>query len=517
MKALVVGSGPAGVSVALALLQNGHRVVMLDYANDIGAEALQAQRVLASQSKQNWCDEHLQAVKYPVSSKIAKKLLFADDFPYKDALTELSITLKNYGFYPSLAKGGLSNVWGAAVMPYIAQDIQNWPISIDELIPFYKKVNEFVNISVCKSSGIADGIINNYSYIGNETNTSIRFASKQIQNFAIRLNKNKNWLQTHGINVGFARNAMNANLCIECGLCMWGCPHNLIYNTKQTLEQLRQYAMFTYKEKMLVKTYREHSDGLVQLNVFNKALQKEEIFSGDKLFIAAGVLPTAKIVLESQECYQPIVAKQSAHFVFPIIDVLIGKRMLHENSKATLTEMFIEINNQSISNNTIHLQVYPYNDMILAAVKSKMGISYKLFDKFLEAVLRRVIAVQGFIHSDDSEKLHIQLSEKNEMQVSGETIRQSRRVKKIISLFSEFGFIPTYDISAPGRSYHCGGTFPMSSNSDYSEQFSTNKFGLLNGTKSVHIVDASVFPSIPAQTITYTVMANAYRIGNAIK
>jgi choline dehydrogenase-like flavoprotein len=29
----------------------------------------------------------------------------------------------------------------------------------------------------------------------------------------------------------------------------------------------------------------------------------------------------------------------------------------------------------------------------------------------------------------------------------------------------------------------------------------------------VHVVDASVLPSVPATTITYTIMANAHRIG----
>lgn len=79
------------------------------------------------------------------------------------------------------------------------------------------------------------------------------------------------------------------------------------------------------------------------------------------------------------------------------------------------------------------------------------------------------------------------------------------------------GFIPSYEISIPGRSYHCGGTFPMTNrNGIENGELTTNTFGLLNRTKNVHIVDASVFPSIPAQTITYTVMANAYRIGSLI-
>ncbi len=38
-------------------------------------------------------------------------------------------------------------------------------------------------------------------------------------------------------------------------------------------------------------------------------------------------------------------------------------------------------------------------------------------------------------------------------------------------------------------------------------------FGLLHGFSRLHLVDASVFPTLPASTITLSVMANAHRIG----
>jgi choline dehydrogenase-like flavoprotein len=36
------------------------------------------------------------------------------------------------------------------------------------------------------------------------------------------------------------------------------------------------------------------------------------------------------------------------------------------------------------------------------------------------------------------------------------------------------------------------------------------------GSSRVHIVDASVFPTIPAGPITFTIMANATRIAHAL-
>ena len=60
-----------------------------------------------------------------------------------------------------------------------------------------------------------------------------------------------------------------------------------------------------------------------------------------------------------------------------------------------------------------------------------------------------------------------------------------------------------------GSSFHAGATFPMS---EAPEKGETDVSGQPNGQEGVHIVDASVLPSIPATTITFSVMANAHRI-----
>ena len=43
-------------------------------------------------------------------------------------------------------------------------------------------------------------------------------------------------------------------------------------------------------------------------------------------------------------------------------------------------------------------------------------------------------------------------------------------------------------------------------------RFETDTLGRLPGLERVHLIDASVFPSIPATTITLSIMANAHRI-----
>jgi choline dehydrogenase-like flavoprotein len=46
-------------------------------------------------------------------------------------------------------------------------------------------------------------------------------------------------------------------------------------------------------------------------------------------------------------------------------------------------------------------------------------------------------------------------------------------------------------------------------------RFETDRWGRPTGFDRVHVVDATVFPSIPSGPITFSVMANAHRIASA--
>ena len=60
-----------------------------------------------------------------------------------------------------------------------------------------------------------------------------------------------------------------------------------------------------------------------------------------------------------------------------------------------------------------------------------------------------------------------------------------------------------------GASRHLGASLPMSAAPSGNQ---TDLLGRPIGLTRVHAVDASVLPSIPASTITYSAMANASRI-----
>ena len=86
-------------------------------------------------------------------------------------------------------------------------------------------------------------------------------------------------------------------------------------------------------------------------------------------------------------------------------------------------------------------------------------------------------------------------------------IRQLRRCGRALDLHPIPG---QTKLSGPAKSYHYGGTFPMQAK-PFGE-FSSDLLGRVGPWRNVHLIDASVFPTVAATTFTLTIMANAHRI-----
>jgi choline dehydrogenase-like flavoprotein len=127
-----------------------------------------------------------------------------------------------------------------------------------------------------------------------------------------------------------------------------------------------------------------------------------------------------------------------------------------------------------------------------------------------------------YLHSDDSGGVHLHLERAKGTQrgrLVAEPVRAPRTAqvvrklgRKLLRHAPALGFAaaaPAVHMASPGRGYHSGGTFPMSASPGDGQ---TDVLGRLEAWRRVHLVDASIMPTIPSATITYSVMANAHRI-----
>lgn len=520
MAYLVIGSGPSGIACAQALLSRGLQVILIDGGITLEAERQAMVQQLAQSSPDKWNAVQLGAWKEKMESTsrgIPLKRVFGSDFPYQEVDRHLPVQGDAIGFQASLALGGFSNVWGSAMLPYTESDLQDWGITLQQLAPHYEKVVELVGLS-----GQQDALAETFPLF---VSTPDRLSSsRQIEPLLKRTRQHQSGLKKKGIVTGASRLAVKGQTnsgqgCIYCGMCMYGCPYGFIYNSAASVEQFRSNPLFSYRPNAIVRKVGEDGSG-AWIEGYDRISGEKIYFSGDRVFLGAGVLGSSRILLESAGAInQPVVIKDSQYFLFPLI-LMKGGSNVRSEALHTLSQMFLEINDPSISPRGVHLQLYSYNDLITPALRKSLGLLGQ-WDYLVRKLEDRLVIVQGYLHSDDSSRIEARLEPGNETMALKSSVHSNPRTRLVIhkimrKLMVYAGKIGAWPIpfmlqmGMPGRGYHVGGSFPMAASP---EKFETDLLGRPFGWQKVHVIDSTVFPTIPATTITFSVMANAHRIG----
>ena len=310
--------------------------------------------------------------------------------------------------------------------------------------------------------------------------------------------------------------------CVECGMCMYGCPYDLIYSSRQSIRKWHGEGKINYEAGVLVEGFKEQAD---RVEVWGRNLGTGAEWRGetDRLFLGGGVLSSTAMVMRSLGTEnQPVEILDSQYFTVPLLSFR-GTAGVRESRLHTLAQIFLEIMPAEISKQLIHLQIYTYNDMITRVLQQKVGPLASLLDPMIRKMEGRLFFLQGYLHSDDSGRLRITMGATQggqkkflvEPMVNPKVGGMMRKVlAKLASHLGDLGFcpiLPMASLGEPGRSFHSGGSMPMGGDNQ-EHPIVTDCLGRPNGLKRVHVIDASTFPSISATTITLTAMANARRI-----
>lgn len=520
----VIGSGPAGVACAKALLDAGRRVRMLDAGLTLEPDRVDLVEKLKRSGPEDWTPADLaayQAGMNPDVGGVPLKLVYGSDFAYREAGEHLGVHYDNVGLRPSLAKGGLSNVWGAAMLPFLDGDLDEWPFQLSTLAPHYAAVLELTGLAACH-----DELEALFSLYTNKF-TELR-PSRQSQQLLERMERHREALARAGIRFGRSRLAVRGNLpsvqggCAYCRLCMYGCPYGYIYTSADTVAQMLGNPNFSYQAGVIIDQVRESPEGAEVLG-YDRATRRPLAWQGNRAFLAAGAIATTRILLRSLAAYgQTAWLKDSQYFLVPLVLLRRVKDATRERLHA-LSQVFLEVSEPRGRDTTAHVQIYSNNDLISQAVAGTFGPLQRPLGFLVRNFQERLLVAQGFIHSRHSSRIAVCLKKdqgtgQERLELRAELNPGARgRVRKLVFRLCKqarrIGALPLplmLKIAEPGRSFHSGGSFPMSTEP---RGFQTDLLGRLPGWKRVHAVDATVFPSIPATTITFSAMANAYRIG----
>ena len=516
----VVGSGPSGVFAALALVEAGAQVTMLDVGRQCEPDRLRTVEALARLSPEAWPDDLLARIEPPNRVGVERKLCYGSDFAYAD---DAQIPLSQHGTscLQSYARGGLSNVWGAAVLPFLAEDMAGWPITHDELAPHYRRVADFLGIAGVRDDDL-EGLFPYY-----QPPRKAPRLSRQARWLLDRMRLRRDQLRSDGFYFGQSRLAVrtedngSGHVCRKTGRCLEGCPYMAIWSAGDVLRHLQRHPNFTYLDGVQIGRVASDQNG-VRLYGRRTDTGEPAVFEGERALLACGPLATASIVAASLGSYGvPLRLQYQPYFLLPMLAAHNIPDVDRERPHA-LAQLFVGVRDDSISPHPVHLQVYTYNSLL----RTRIEQAARLFGPWREwaarQILGRALIMQGYLHSGCADGIDvvpeqdIRAGTARLRLVARRQARARQLVRRVVTKLvrhtrdmGALALMPWLRHGLPGEGNHIGGIFPMR---ERPSRFETDVCGSLPELPRIHLVDASVLPDLPATTFTYTVMANAHRI-----
>lgn len=520
----IVGSGPAAAAAALALTREARcQVEILDIGEHLEDHRRRLLGSVADLRPAEWPPEVTRELSHQpvaqVKGELPQKRLFGSDFPFRDAgqLAELTVTAGGNAASVSGAFGGFSNAWGAQVMPFSRPTLERWPVGYDGMVPHYRAMLDHIPFT---------GADDDYSRWFPLLASAEPLPALAPPALAVldRYARRRDFVQRCGVTLGQARLAMNAPRCVECGLCLTGCPLGLVYASSQTLDPMIRRGEVSYRPGVLVLRVGEDERGC-WIDVKDLRSGERETIRTDRVLLACGGLGTTRVVLNSiRRHLRTVTLRESVQMVLPFVSAF-GQRDPRTYSTFTLNQfnMLVQYGRAGLDLAQIHL--YPYNP----AFEDALPGALRRVPAARRAVLRRVIAGLGYLPSWASPAVEVSVTAAGDgalpsvhlgVRHTPATRRALQRVfARMLAVAPSIDLWPVISslrLSGPAKSYHFGGSFPHVAGSARDGAPETDRLGRPGEWRRIHLVDASVFPSVAATTFTLTVMANAHRIASAV-
>jgi choline dehydrogenase-like flavoprotein len=517
---LVIGAGPAGAAAAKALTAEGQRVVVLDAGLTLEPERDAARRRMAATEPARWSAADVALTRFAAEGGAGAgyKQLFGSDVAFRDDGAQQLHVHPGVAARPSYALGGLSNVWGAGVLPYTEDDLRGWPIGVGELRDAYRAVFSFMPYAAEE-----DELAERYPLHAVPDGPLLR--SQVAEQLLARLRAHAAPLARAGYHFGASRLAVRlgypapAHGCCYCGHCLDGCPYGHIYNAGDTIAALSKERLLDYRPGLHVERLREH-DGEVTVEATPLRGGAPVRVEAARAFLAAGavsstiilqrsgLLPERAEILDSQTLYLP--------FLWLGRVGRTGREPGH-----TLAQAFLVLDDPDVCAHPVHISLYTYNDGLDERARAIHPRLSSLLGPALEVINRRVVVGICFLHSEDSQRiessigqpgLRAELAPRLNPATSAILNRLQRALLRSLGPIGLIPLPPLAERAGPGGGFHSGGAVPMRSRPTAGE---ADTLGRPLPARRIHVVDSSCFPSIPSGTMTLTAMANAYRIARA--
>jgi choline dehydrogenase-like flavoprotein len=514
---LIIGSGPAGISVAWPLVKAGLAVTMLEANSaELPASPLATSYTAWRNNPNRWRD---------VLGNDFKGLIADTNYsPKYSTPLGRSVIYHGNNFSPELhiknaviaragTAGGLSSIWGAFCAAFDETDMKTFPISYEALAPSYRAVAERIGLS-----GVADDLSD---FLGPDlplqSPVPLNLPAKYV------LKNYKRHIHS-GFTLGQARNAVvtapkpGRSACVQCGLCLYGCGHKSIYNSADEIPELLRFSNFSYVQNAKVSKLLSIGNGEHKIQVLLN--QTVTTVAAKTFVLAAGTLNTTALLLDYYGLYGKAVRLLSnpvAGLAF-IVPKFVAQDFPANSFGLGRLSYRLALNADDYATGVM----YGADTLPLNLFANRMPFT-KPVSWALSSALAPAILVTTCYLSGDMSNMQLSLNLENGKQVlhiNGDmpfsTNSELRAAgQKLAGHMARIGayLVPgSLTVSPPGCDGHLAGTVPMGGTGPLSCTDDCE----LTSCKGVYVVDGTWLPSLPPKHCTFTIMANAFRVGKEI-
>lgn len=522
-EAIIIGSGPAAAGAALALTGGGIRPTIIDIGRRLEEPYAGTLERLRGLLPEEWSpDDRSLLSRQPVESLVSglpEKRAYGSDFPFRDVgqLEAVEAAVGAHRAVVSPAYGGFSNVWGAQVLPFSRETFDDWPVTLSDMTPHYQEILREIPFS-----GVVDDLAELFPLL--RSPNPLPLLAERTVRVLDAYEHHRTYLRQRGILLGQARLAATGTGCVKCGLCMTGCPYSLVYSASHTFDRLRRADLIDYLgDRMAVRL--EQTGSTARVTVRSLSTGEIEVLQTRRVFVGCGALGTTRLVASSLGLFDvDITAAESAQFTVPMISAHPTADPRQE-ARFTLNQFNMVIKVPTAPRDLSLIHFYTYNDAFYDALPAPLRAPRA--GKAAREVLRRLSVGIGYLPSWASPALRIRIGRpptdtavapmhvaRDEANWSGNQMLRTvkRRMLAAAAPLDLWPIFPKTIFAAGAKSYHFGGTFPHGPTGG--PPLSSDREGRVAGLETIHLIDASVFPSVPATTFTFTIMANAHRIAS---
>lgn len=526
---LIIGSGAGAANAAVPLVEAGLRVVMIDagerdrvYTDLFPDRDFESLRRGDPRQHRYLLGDDFEGIPLgPV--RVGAQLTPPRQYLLRRVEELLPVRSEEFQAFQTLALGGLAAGWGAAVPPFTDGDMAGWPIGRAALEPHYRRVGRRIGICGDPNDDLAGECADGEWLLPPvEPDSNARAIFERYHLRRLRF-------LHRGLRLGSPRLAICTEKVGDRGPFayhdteFWADSDRAVYRPAYTIADLSRRPNFEYAGGLLARSFAEREDGTVEVRGIRLDGGGEFLLAGASLVLGAGALGSGRLVLQSMghgDARLPLVSNPYTYYPCLNLGALGWKHTDAPRHALTQVMGFLH----PPEGDTLQAQIYSYRSLLTFKLMKETFLPMRESRRLMQA-LSWYFVVAGVHHADRPwrgtwlalepggqdgpapARIH------HHRRRSGER-RRHEGEKLLRGLLLRLGCLPLGRIDpGPGASIHYGGTLPMTTRP---RRYTTTPEGRLRGTRRVFVADGSTFPHLPAKGLTFTIMANADRVGERL-